>query len=391
MNWFNSTLTPDTFLTEYWQKKPCLFRQAFPDFHPLLEADELAGLACEEDVESRLIIHSDDHHNWELEHGPFSDERFACLPESHWTLLVQAVDHWLPEARDFLKYFQFIPNWRVDDLMISFASLGGGVGPHFDHYDVFLIQAAGTRRWEIGEKYDENSARRTDTPVLILEDWQATAEWELAPGDMLYLPPQFGHNGVATSDHCMTYSVGFRAPSHAEILAGFSDFLIDELKESQRYHDPNLRLQAHPGEISALTIEQVQTILKSLLNDRKKLSHWFGQYASTPKYADSFAFATEALTDPEGNEDTVFNVRKLNTQQTLDITVNPATRILYLDQQDHIDVFVNGRHYVLAHSDRLFIQTLSQEKKAKLTPSNQSKNLLALISTLLRQGALSVI
>lgn len=286
-NWLNSTITKEHFLAEYWQKKPLLIRHAFPNITPLIPADELAGLACEGDVESRLITQSPDQKQWQLQHGPFTDEIFAELPESHWTLLVQAVDHWLPEAAAFLKEFNLIPNWRMDDLMISYASDGGGVGPHYDHYDVFLIQASGQRRWEIGGTYDDKSPRRDDTPVLILNDWSPQESWILSPGDMLYVPPQIGHNGIANGNDCMTYSVGFRAPSQTEMLSGFTDYIIDTLNETKHYSDPDLTLQSNPGEITANVISNIYKELNELLNDREKIIHWFGQMTTLPKYAEA--------------------------------------------------------------------------------------------------------
>ena len=187
-------ITPEQFLSEYWQKKPLLIRNAFPDFEPPVSADELAGLACEADVESRLIIQNPSNDEWSLENGPFDEERFASLPKTHWTLLVQAVDHWVPEAKALLDQFRFIPSWRIDDLMISYAPKGGGVGPHFDNYDVFLLQAEGQRRWEVGGQYHEGSPRRNDAPVMILPEWDAEESFILNPGDMLYVPPQQLHH-----------------------------------------------------------------------------------------------------------------------------------------------------------------------------------------------------
>ncbi len=207
----------EEFLRDYWQKKPLLVRNAFPDFEAPVGADELAGLSLEEDVESRLVIQSPDGTDWQIQHGPFDDDTFENLPESHWTLLVQAVDHWVPEASEIIEQFRFIPNWRYDDLMVSFASQGGGVGPHYDNYDVFLIQTQGKRRWEVGGFFDQNSPRRPDTPVMIMTEWEPEHNCVLEPGDMLYIPPQVGHKGIGECDVCSTYPVGFRAPQHGAI------------------------------------------------------------------------------------------------------------------------------------------------------------------------------
>ena len=295
-------MSAETFLREYWQKKPLLIRNAFPDFEPPVSADELAGLACEEDVESRLVIQDAEGDQWALENGPFEDARFSELPESHWTLLVQAADHWIPEANALLEQFRFIPSWRIDDLMISYATKGGGVGPHYDNYDVFLIQASGQRRWEIGGIFGEDSPRRDDTPVMILPEWNTEETFILNPGDMLYIPPRVGHNGIAESDDCMTYSVGFRAPSHADILRQFTDYVGEQLKSETRYNDPDLRLQSSPGQILQTDIEKVRGIISGYLNEPDLLENWFGEYMTEQKYPeqsgpseDAQLYAVEAV------------------------------------------------------------------------------------------------
>ena len=201
------TLSEERFLSDYWQQKPLLIRGAWPNFQAPIDADELAGLALEDEVESRLIIGSD----YAVEQGPFAEERFASLPAREWTLLVQAVDLWVPEVAEMLRRFSFLPRWRIDDIMVSYATDGGGVGPHFDDYDVFLLQGSGQRRWQIGDYCDANSALSEHSQLKILDAFDAQQDWLLNPGDMLYLPPRLAHCGVAVGE-CCTYSVGFRAP-----------------------------------------------------------------------------------------------------------------------------------------------------------------------------------
>ena len=198
----------------------------------LLPQKKLAGLACEQDIESRLIINDQETGSWDLKHGPFNDDAFSNLPKSHWTLLVQAVNHWIPQAAQLLEQFDFIPRWRIDDLMMSYANDGGGVGPHFDHYDVFLVQTCGSRRWEIGGTYNEDASFQENLPVKILKNFTATESWVLEPGDILYVPPGVGHNGIAQGDGCITCSIGFRAPSHSDILLEFTDYIGDQLNRS---------------------------------------------------------------------------------------------------------------------------------------------------------------
>ncbi len=278
-------LIPDNFLNEYWQKKPLLIRQAIPDFVSPLSADELAGLSLEEEVESRLILEKGET-PWELRHGPFTEETFSSLPESHWTLLVQAVDHWVPEVHELLEYFRFLPSWRLEDIMISYATDGGNVGPHYDQFDVFLIQAEGKRRWQIGPLYDDQTPMVENTSLHILSEFNVLEDYVLEPGDMLYLPPGVGHHGVAEGE-CMTISVGFRAPSHRDILMQFTDFVSDQLSESLRYADPDQRLLKNPGEIDREAVNRVQAILKSYAEDKDLIAQWFGQAMTEPKHPQS--------------------------------------------------------------------------------------------------------
>lgn len=288
----------ETFLRDYWQKKPLLIRQAFPDFSAPLSADELAGLALEEEIESRLIIEQraaqpEQASNWQLKCGPFADTDFAELPPSHWTLLVQAVDHYVPEISALLDEFRFIPNWRLDDVMISYAPDGGSVGPHFDYYDVFLLQAEGQRRWQTGQMCSADSPRLKGTPLSILQQFDGDEDWVLEPGDMLYLPPQLAHWGVAEGDGCMTYSFGFRAPSHADILAELAQDVGSRLSNDQRYSDPGLSLQGNPGEINNTAIAQVQNIIKEHLDSPEAIASWLGRYMTENKYADEKAAEDE--------------------------------------------------------------------------------------------------
>ncbi len=282
----------ETFIAEYWHKKPLLIRQAFPDFQPPVSADELAGLACEAEVESRLLIENPENGDWQLRHGPFEEALFSQLPEKHWTLLVQAVDHWLPEAADLVELFRFIPSWRLDDLMISYAADGGGVGPHYDNYDVFLLQAEGRRRWEIGGLHDEESEFLADKPVRILKEWQPEQSWLLEPGDMLYLPPRVGHNGVAVGDGCVTWSVGYRAPHTGDMLINFAAWCARQLKDEDRYADPDLSLRRSSGEICQSDMERVQSLFHRFFDDHEQLASWFGQFVTEPKYP-------EQIVDPQ--------------------------------------------------------------------------------------------
>ena len=272
----------EIFLRDYWQQKPLLIRAALPDFESPLSGDDLAGLALEEEVESRLVLEQG-RTPWELRNGPFIEEDFARLPASHWTLLVQAVNQWVPEINDLLQAFRFLPDWRLDDIMVSYAADRGSVGPHFDYYDVFLLQGAGCRHWQLGQNCDSTSPLRRDTELNLLSDFEPVEDWLLEPGDMLYLPPGLAHWGRAEGDDCVTYSIGFRAPSQAEVLTEFSQEAASYLSNDQRYRDSNPTPAKNPGAINVDAVEQLrQLILEQITPDH--LAQWFGQQMTQPKY-----------------------------------------------------------------------------------------------------------
>lgn len=275
----------DYFLSNYWQKKPLCMTQAFPDFQAPVTPQELAGLSMEQDVESRIIL-KQGKRPWELRLGPFSENDYKHLPESGWTLLVQAVDHWFPAVHRLLDYFRFLPSWRMDDIMISYAADGGSVGPHYDYYDVFLLQAQGRRLWKIGPEYNEQAELLSHPSLKILSDFQTTEEYVLEPGDMLYLPPGVGHHGIAQGE-CMTISIGFRAPGHRDILMQFTDFVADQLPEQLRYSDPDLTKSEFPCYIDDKSIDRIHSIFRQYADNRELLSQWFGELMTLPKYTDA--------------------------------------------------------------------------------------------------------
>jgi 50S ribosomal protein L16 3-hydroxylase len=218
-------LTAEEFLRDYWQKKPLLVRNAFPDIAYLVGKEDLLDLAQEASAESRIILEKDGKKPWELRKGPFNSKQYKQMPKSHWTLLVQAVDHYLPELADYWQQFSFIPSWRRDDVMISYATPNGSVGKHFDQYDVFLVQGTGQRRWQLGEFCDADAQFLPNTKLRILEDMPVTFDEVVNAGDLLYVPPKLAHYGVAQND-CLTFSFGFRAPSLSHVLEQV-DFLVN--------------------------------------------------------------------------------------------------------------------------------------------------------------------
>ena len=282
-------LTADQFLAEYWQKKPLLIRNAIPNFEPPIDGDDLAGLSLEAEVESRLVIGDD----WALEHGPFEESRFASLPEQNWSLLVQGVDLWVPEVADLLSSFDFLPSWRVDDIMVSYAEDGGNVGPHFDYYDVFLIQGEGQRHWQIGQLCSEADLHTDSTALKILKNLEMSDEWTLNPGDMLYLPPKIAHHGVAIGQ-CTTFSVGFRAPAATEMLDDLATELLSRDITPNHLQDPPLHAAMANEPISGAYIQQVKELLQQTLDDEQMLGEWFAQFMTEPKYP-SLVGMTEEL------------------------------------------------------------------------------------------------
>jgi len=271
-------LTVNEFLREYWQKKPLLIRQAIPAFAGLLDPQQLMALACTEDAQARLVTQL--RGKFDLRQGPFDAGDFKLPAKTRWTVLVQGANHHLPQAAALLKRFAFIPHSRLDDLMVSYAPEGGGVGPHFDSYDVFLLQGSGHRRWQISSQPDRNLI--AGAPLRILCDFRAEQEWVLGPGDMLYLPPHCAHNGIA-EDECMTYSIGFRTPAYQELAEQFLVYLQDRIAVAGMYADPGLKTQTHSSEISAAMLDQVERAIKQVSWDRGDIANFLGCYLSEPK------------------------------------------------------------------------------------------------------------
>ncbi len=283
-------MAPATFLRDYWQKRPLLIRNAFADFQTPVTPEDLAGLACEDGVLARLIEHDRGTDGWRVRTGPFQEAVFPALPEQDWTLLVQDVDKWDPDVRALIARFDFLPRWRMDDVMISFAAAGGSVGAHVDQYDVFLLQGHGHRRWQIDASESTKGKRpaldfRPDIELKQLTKFKPTHDWVLAPGDMLYLPPNVPHNGVA-EDACLTFSFGMRAPASAELISDYLDTLVVDADESIRYQDPDLKLPEDPNEIDVAAMNRVVAALNAIrMNDPDKLGDWFGRFITTYRAA----------------------------------------------------------------------------------------------------------
>jgi 50S ribosomal protein L16 3-hydroxylase len=368
----------DVFLRDFWQKKALLIRNPWSSWSNPLAPDELAGLACEEEVESRLVTKKGD--GWEVEHGPFPEDRFGRLGGEGWTLLVQAVDQYVPEVAALLEPFRFVPNWRIDDVMVSYAADGGGVGPHFDQYDVFLIQGLGRRRWRIGGHCDRASALLEHDELRLLADFQAVDEWILEPGDILYVPPGIAHEGVAVGEDCMTYSVGFRAPSRGELIGHWSEHLLGEMQDDDRYADPDLRAQENPGEISARAIERLHAMVTEKMLDRDSFARWFGRYSSAPKYP-YMDWRPEA---PIG-------IGELRERLARDphLRRNPASRFSFIRQRaGPLLLFADGECFECGDEAAAFAEMLCARDRIAVDPDlAKSDAAMALVVKLINQGS----
>ena len=272
-------MSPARFLRDYWQKRPLLIRNAFPGFRPPLQPDDLAGLACEPTALARLIVHDEVRDRWRVKSSPLEEADFAATPPRNWTLLVQDVDKWDADVAGLLQHFRFLPSWRMDDVMVSYAEPGGGVGAHIDQYDVFLLQGLGQRHWAISDDPLAPKAFRPDIELKQLVQFEPTHEWLLDPGDMLYLPPGVPHDGVAFGGPCMTFSVGMRAPSQAELTGDLADYIAEQLPDELRYADPDLAPARHAGEIDRAALERLKAALPFAATLREDLLRdWFGRF-----------------------------------------------------------------------------------------------------------------
>jgi 50S ribosomal protein L16 3-hydroxylase len=291
-------MTPAQFLRDYWQKRPLLIRNAFADFKSPLEPNDLAGLACEPSALGRLIVHDEKRDRWHVNPGPLTEADFSRTPDSNWTLLVQDVDKWDADVADLLQHFNFLPSWRVDDIMVSYAEPGGGVGAHVDHYDVFLLQGLGRRHWAISDEPEAPTEFRHDVELKQLARFEPTHEWLLETGDMLYLPPGVPHDGVAFGGPCMTYSIGMRAPSQAELTGDLADHIAEHLPEELRYADPDLKPARAHGEIDRAAIERLKTSLPfAAALDDDMLRDWFGRFITRYRNAQVPAMPAKPLSD----------------------------------------------------------------------------------------------
>jgi len=361
LNW------PD-FIQHHWQKRPVVLKRGFKNFTDPLSPDELAGLAMENEVDSRLVSHLDG--KWQVSHGPF--ESYDHLGESNWSLLVQAVNHWHEPAAALMRPFRALPDWRTDDLMISFSVPGGGVGPHLDQYDVFIIQGVGRRRWRVGEKVPMKQ-HCPHPDLLQVDPFDAIIDEELEPGDILYIPPGFPHEGYSL-ENSMNYSVGFRAPSGRELISGFADYVLQRELGSQRYTDPDVPARQYPADIQPQELEKVRGMMLDLINQPEHFTQWFGEFISQTRHELDIAPA-----EPPYQPDEVYDALK----QGDSLMRLGGLRVLRIGE----DVFVNGEKIDSPH--RPALNALANHivvDAAKLGDALEDPSFLAMLAALVNSG-----
>lgn len=376
-------LSVDKFLDQFWQQQAVYIPNGLADFKSPLCADDLFDLASDPDVESR-IVKQDTDPPWQLTEGPFSSGELNDLGDSHWTLLVQGCNQYFEELAVLLDQFSFIPLWRIDDIMASFAPIHGSVGPHIDQYDVFLIQAMGTRRWEINSHIKDPQDLIENTDLSILQNFEAEQQWICKPGDILYLPPGVAHYGVALEE-CITLSVGFRAPSERDLWLGFMDHLIETAPddEQSRFRDPQLKIQQHPGQIEQSALLKIRNILHTALTDTKNIDTWFGRYVTEPK--------TEAL-EQETDGDVEVSQFLQELKQNLVLWRSESSRFAYIDNAEQgCSLFIDGEQFSLSNAIDFAAAMLCDKRQfteEDFSPHIDNVEFLELITLLFNQGKL---
>ena len=361
MNWVLQNFDSEEFIARYWQKQPCLIRNAFVDLESPVSPEELAGLACEEEVHSRLVLEKGGNSPWQLRYGPFEEADFLSLPETHYSLLVSECEKWIPEFSDLLECFRFLPAWRIDDVMLSYAPPGGSVGPHTDGYDVFLLQIEGQRNWQYTDKRVDNPTLLADLDLAIMQNFIADQQAILKPGDMLYLPPGIAHHGVAV-DPCLTCSIGFRAPTATEVLESFTLEIDKKELGLQRYSDPDLETNRHFGEITDTEIDRFRRLVLGLLEQPQK--HWLDTVGK---------LLSDSVVSESADPVIISNIAELKTH---DWTINPDSKMLYHRQDSQIRFYYNGQVIELPYTDtRLdFVQKLCANTDICLDSNNKWQN-----------------
>ncbi len=336
-DFFTTGLTTEQFLREYWQQKPLLIRQAFKQFQSPISPAELAGFACEDDVESRLIRFQPPH-TWSLQQGSFDEDVFADLPDHNWTLLVQDMDKHMPALAEILDYFDFVPDWRLDDLMVSYAVKGGSVGPHTDSYDVFLLQAMGQREWSISAQAMPDVKCVPGSELSVIADFEVAQRWILEPGDMLYLPPHYAHHGIALDD-CMTFSVGFRSPDVLEIMEAMLEEMFQPDGVKQHYTDAARPVNQQRYAMSEVDITAMKAFFQAKLDSQpQRFASAVCRLLTRPK----------AVVEVHAQDWLMASARDSSSATSQQqFRRNPYLRALWHIVSDEVQLFIAGEAYLL--------------------------------------------
>jgi len=370
---YQFTFSFDEFLAEFWQKKPTVIKGGFKDFVDPISPDELAGLAMEEEVDSRYVAQMGE--KWDVHHGPLT---FENTPEDHWSFIVQAANHWHEGAAQLVTPFRQLPNWLFDDLMISYSTPGGGVGPHIDQYDVFIIQGSGKRHWRVGPK-DDNYEEELHHPALRqIKGFEPIIDEILEPGDILYIPPGFPHDGYAT-ETAMSFSVGFRSPKKQELLSSFADFVIANDIGDVHYHNPSLPARSNCGAILETEYSDLEAMMRSLLDHPQQMKQWMGEYLSQNRH-DLDIIASEP---PWQNGETYQFLEDGEAFKRLG-----GLRAFYHPEKPHV-LYINGERFELPEECENAAKCLCDEEQVTRTLLDKQLDnpaFLAMLTQLINLG-----
>lgn len=374
---------PEVFLKQYWQKKPCIIRKLFPDFSDPVDADILAGLSLEEEIDARIV--SCENGNWDVQQGPFNTEDFDEYCVGNWTLMVQGVDNYLPETQFLIEQFSFIPHWRFDDLLVTYSVAGGGVGAHYDEYDVFIVQGMGQRRWQVGHKLSSHSEKLyPHSDLQQVKPFEPIIDIVMLPGDVLYIPPFYPHQGKSITE-CLNYSIGFRAPNQSELFQGIADGILDNDILTKRFSDPN---REHTNKRSAVNEHDI-FVLKQLIHQFIDLDEM--DYLLTEMLSKTYHPIHDdyALDSPYSRPEML---QLINTGFTL--TPNLGVRPLYSEHQinEFFVFFINGHRFEADAVDRFFFETLLNATQLNVGHKDQLQfSSVNIITKLVNEGFYSIL
>lgn len=350
---FPQGINAEIFVRDYWQKKPLFIKNALPGFTDPLTPEELAGLACEEGIASRLIR---EHGKtpWQVSHGPFKEKVFTSLPETHYTFLVQDLNRYIPELNQLLDSFNFLPTWRIDDVMASYAAPHGTVGPHTDQYDVFLIQGLGTRSWQINTQSNGDEKLIPDLDLRILASFEAEQEFIMQAGDLLYLPPGVQHFGVGDVP-CMTYSVGFRAATQLELLGDYIDQRTLHSCDEIRFRDGEIEADTHNGEIKAIARQRIRDMIRQIPASDEEIDDWFGRFITYTGIRLNDGIPLSSNTDP------ALFIEQCSSHQEL--FRDMQSRFAYIETGHGLQLYIDGETTAIATAQAGLIRLLCDQRQ----------------------------